>query len=78
MNNLTDYVNFDQYTDYHYALGSFLIEKIHEKGGWKMIKEMMNSGITNEEFYVALENCLGIAKSDLNEYIRQNLKLEFE
>ncbi|SDS27100.1 hypothetical protein SAMN04487764_1833 [Gillisia sp. Hel1_33_143] len=78
LNNLTDYVNFDQYTDYHYALGSFLIKKIYEKGGWKMIKEMMNSGTSNEEFYAALENCLGIAKSDLNEYIRENLKLEFE
>lgn len=77
LNNLTEYVNFDNYTDYHYALGSFLISKIYEKGGWELIMKAMESGKTDEEFYYFLEQALGVKRKNLDNYLRGELENKF-
>ena len=50
--------------------------KIFEKGGWELMKKFMDSGKTNEEYYVAIEKYLGIKKMELNNYLRKEIKFE--
>ncbi|HET8804664.1 MAG TPA: hypothetical protein VFM72_08805, partial [Aequorivita sp.] len=76
LNNLLDLVNLDEYTSYHYSLGGLIAQKIYEKGGWTMIKEFMNSGKSDNDYYNAIEKYLGIKKSNLNTYLRKQLKTE--
>ena len=76
LNNLLDLVNLDEYTSYHYSLGGLIAKRIYEKGGWKLIKEFMNSGKLDDDYYSAIEKYLGIKKSNLNEYLREQLKAE--
>ena len=74
MNNPLDFINLDYITGYKYALGGFFIQEAYEKGGSEMVKQLLNSGNSDVEFYGALETVLGIKRSSLNDYIRENLK----
>lgn len=76
LNDLLDLANLDEYTSYHYALGGMIAKRIYEKGGWAMVKEFMNSGRSNEDYYEAIENFLGINRADLNSYLREQLEIE--
>lgn len=78
LNNLLDFVNLDEYTDYHYGIGSLIVKRIYEKGGWDLVKEFMQSGQSKEEYYEALKEFLGVPQQELNEYIRDQLKQESE
>lgn len=77
LNNLTDFVTYDAYTDYHYALGSFLMSRLYQKGGWDLIKKALKSGKSEDDFYSFLEQELGVPKSQLNTYIRGELEKKF-
>jgi len=68
----------DQYTDYRYVLGGWIIKKAFEKGGYELVKKMMNSGKTKIDFYNAIEKHLGIKQHDLNNKIRKELSKEYE
>jgi hypothetical protein len=68
--------NLDSETSYHYVLGGLIARKILEKGSWNLLKEFMSSGKTDEDYYKAIEKYLGINKSELNDYIREQLQLE--
>lgn len=76
LNNLLDLVNLDEYTSYHYSLGGLIAKRTFEKGGWIMIKEFMNSGKSDNEYYNAIEKFLGIKRKNLNKYLREQLKVE--
>ncbi|QAA80837.1 hypothetical protein EI546_03425 [Aequorivita sp. H23M31] len=76
LNNLLDLVNLDEYTSYHYSLGGLIAKRIYERGGWAMIKEFMNSGKSDNDYYSAIEKYLGIKRSNLNQYLRNQLKAE--
>ncbi len=78
LNNLLDLINLDEFTSYHYSLGGLIVKKVYEKGGWDMIKAFMNSGKSNNDYYHAIEKYLGIKRNNLNAYLRQELKKEFE
>ena len=78
LDNLLDFVNLDEYTDYHYGLGSLIVKKIYEKGGWDLVKEFMTSGDSKENYYSAVEKLLGVPQQNLNEYLREPLKKETE
>jgi hypothetical protein len=73
LNNLTELVNVDYLTGYRYVLGGYFIQLAYEKGGADMVKKLLSSGSSDEDFYKALETFLGIKKYSLNEYIRTNL-----
>lgn len=68
--------NLDEYTSFHYSLGGLIAKRIYEKGGWSMIKEFMNSGKSDYNYYKAIERYLGIKKSNLNRYLREQIKAE--
>ncbi len=74
LNDMLKLKSVDQFTDYRYALGGFIVKKAFEKGGYDLIKKLMDSGKTNNEFYNALEKYLGVKQESLNKYIREELK----
>lgn len=70
--------NLDSETSYHYVLGGLIAKKIFEKGGWPLLKEFMSSGPSDEDYYCAIEEYLGVTRLKLNDYIRAQLQLESE
>jgi len=74
LNNLLELVNLDRFTSYHYVIGGLIAKKIYEKGGWTMVKEFMNSGKTDKDYYGAIEKHLGVKQTELNEYLRKEIK----
>lgn len=68
--------NLDSETAYHYVLGGLIVQKIWEKGGWSLVKELMNSGSRDEDYYRAIEELLGVPQTKLNDYIRAQLAIE--
>ncbi len=76
LNNLLSLRTMDEYTDFRYVLGGLIAKRIFEKGGWKLIREFMNSGYSDEDYYNAIEKYLGIKRNDLNKYLRQELEIE--
>ena len=76
LNNLLSLRTMDEYTDYRYVLGGLIAKKIFEKGGWDLIREFMNSGYSDKDYYNAIEKYIGVKRSDLNTYLRSQLKLE--
>lgn len=75
LNNMLDYSNYDEYTDYHYALGGLIMQRIHEKGGWELVMKMLNSGTHKEDYYNAIEKYLGVKRQNLNTFIRNEIRL---
>ncbi len=75
LNNILELVNLDEFTSYHYVIGGLIAKNIYEKGGWTMIKDFMNSGKTDNDYYGAIEKYLGIKQTELNEYLRKEIKV---
>ncbi|MGB0178090.1 MAG: hypothetical protein ACPF9D_13055, partial [Owenweeksia sp.] len=78
LNNMLDLITMDEYTGYRYALGGFVIHKLHEKGGWELVKEFMSPGSDNNDYYAKLEEHLGVTRNELNSYMRSELKAYVE
>ena len=76
LENMLKLTNLDSETSYHYVLGGLIAKKILEKGGWGLLKEFMSSGKTDEDYYHAIEKYLGINRSELNNYVREQLQIE--
>lgn len=74
LNNMLELRNVDEYTSYQYALGGWIAKEVYQKGGWTMVKEFMNSGKSDADYYNAIENFIGVERSDLNRYLRNQLK----
>jgi hypothetical protein len=76
LNNLLDLRTIDEFMDYRYAFGGFIAKKIYQKGGWEMLRNFMNSGITNEDYYNAIKQFLGVSRKNLNSYLRKEIAEE--
>jgi len=70
--------NMDATTGFKYALGGFLIQYAYEKGGYALIKILLNAGNTDAAFYNALKEHLGLEQSTLNTFFRSELKKRYE
>jgi len=77
LNNMLKLSNLDEYTDYRYALGGFIIREAFKKGGYELVKIFLNSGKSELDFYTAIEKNLGIKQKDLNSWIRKELKATY-
>ena len=77
LNNPLDLVNMDNLTGYKYVLGGYFVKLAYEKGGPDLVKQLLESGNSEENFYFALESILGIKKGSLNSTIRSNLNKMF-
>lgn len=76
LNDMLKLTNLDNQTSYQYVLGGLIAKKIFDKGGWGLLKEFMSSGKTEENYYDAIEEHLGIKKSEMNDYTREQLQIE--
>lgn len=76
LNNMLKLKNLDSETSYHYVLGGLIAKKIMAKGGWSLLRAFMSSGKTDEDYYNGVEKYLGVKKSELNGYVREQLQLE--
>lgn len=76
LNNMLELRNLDDQTTYHYVLGGLIAKKIMEKGGWDLIIEFMSSGKTDTDYYNAIQKYLGVKRSELNRFIREQLAIE--
>lgn len=76
LSNMLKLTNLDGQISYHYVLGGLIAKKIMDKGGWSLLKEFMSSGKTDEDYFKAIEKHLGISKSELNNYVREQLQIE--
>lgn len=76
LNDMLKLSNLDSETSYHYVLGGLVAKKIMEKGGWPLLREFMSSGTTDDAYYRAIEEHLGVKKSGLNAYLRAQLQIE--
>lgn len=74
LNNMLELTNLDDETAYHYVLGGLIVKRVCEKGGWELLKDFMNSGTTDDNYYQAIERFLGVKRIQLNEYLREELK----
>lgn len=74
LNTMLDLITLDEYTGYRYALGGFIIHQLYKKGGWEMVKEFMSPGSEDSDYYAKVEKHLGVKRSALNSYIRNQLK----
>jgi hypothetical protein len=52
----------------------YIIQLVYEKGGIELVKKIMETGESDLELYMAIEDILGIKRNDLNEYIRRSLE----
>lgn len=77
LDTMLQYRTVDQFTDYSYALGGWVVQKAYEKGGYGLVKKLLNSGKTSEDFYAAIEEHLGIKQEGLDETIKAELKVTF-
>ena len=74
LNNMLELRTIDQYTDYRYVLGGYVVKLAFEKGQYNLVMKMMNAGKKDDDFYNAIENYLDIPKQKLNKVIRKQLK----
>lgn len=74
LNHVLELISIDEYTDYRYVIGGLICELVYEKGGWKLLKEFLNTGKTDKDYYNALESFLNVKQKDLNTFLRTELK----
>ena len=77
LTNMLELITLDEYTGYRYALGGLVVQQAFEKGGYDLVKTLLNAGKTSAEFYEALEKHLGWKKDQLNTVIRDLLQKRY-
>ncbi len=77
LNSPLNLVNMDHVTGYKYALGGLFVKIAFEQGGVNKVRLLLDSGNSNEDFFLALETVLGIKRNSLNSYIRKYLNAAF-
>ena len=73
LNEMLKLRSLDEYTDYRYVLGGLIVKLAYEKGGYPLVKTLLEAGKTDDEFYQAIELHLGLKKATLNKQIRDLL-----
>ena len=73
LNNILKLVSIDEYTDYRYVIGGLICELIYEKGELKLLRDFLNTGKTDQDYYNAIELFLNVKQKDLNAFLRTEL-----
>ncbi|MBO0939059.1 hypothetical protein J2I47_21070 [Fibrella sp. HMF5335] len=73
LTSMLSLVTLDEFTDYRYALGGLFARAVFKKGGLPLLKQFMQSGQTDTAYYAALEQFLGLKRSQLNTSVRELL-----
>ncbi len=80
MNNLSELEtlipNGEFMTDFRYAIGALICQRIIDKEGMQGIFEALQSGRTEDNYFDMLEQKLGVKREDFGEYVKsETLKL---
>lgn len=76
LSNMLELINLDNKTAFHYVLGGLIAKKVQDKGGWDLLKLLLNSGSKDEDYYRTIQELLGVDRKALNAYIREQLAIE--
>lgn len=68
-----DVPNGEYTTDFRYAIGGYLMHRVHEKEGMKGLFEALAAGRTDADYFAFLEAKLGVGAADFDEYIRREM-----
>jgi hypothetical protein len=63
----------DMYVPAQYFIGGLLCKMAEEKGGLPLIRKLMTYGSTDEALYEAIQNTFGIAKENVNAFLRKKM-----
>ncbi len=56
-----------------YVFGGLLCKMAEDKGGLPMLKRLMSSGKTDDDFYRAIEDIFGVPRTKLNGFLRSKI-----
>ncbi|PWJ52850.1 hypothetical protein CLV98_1314 [Dyadobacter jejuensis] len=61
-------------TNIMYALSAFLCKKVYEKEGIEGLKKLCLAGSLDSDVYRVIEEILGVRQTELNQYLREEIK----
>lgn len=61
-------------TEFRYVIGGLLVQEIYNKEGIKGVRNLLQYGSTNEDFYRLLNDKFNVTKDNFGDYIRKKLK----
>ncbi|MFT5824122.1 MAG: hypothetical protein ACI8ZM_005388 [Crocinitomix sp.] len=71
-------IRIDGTTGYSYVLGGYIVKSIFEDGGYTMLKEVMNEGRAEVDFYRVIKKYMGVKQKDINAVFREQIsQLQF-
>lgn len=71
--NIPENRNYGKTTSYIYAIGGLLVKKAMDKGGKEAVFKLLSYSNTDDSFYLAIEEVLGVNKESLEEYIVEEI-----
>ena len=69
-----DIPNGEHKTDFRYAIGGLLMQKIYKREGMPGLFEALRSGNAETDYFNFLEKKLGVTKDNFEAYIKQEIK----
>jgi hypothetical protein len=74
LNEMLALIRIDGTTGYSYVLGGYIVKRIFEKGGYPLLKEAMQMGRSEQDFYRLIKDFLGVKRKDINSAFREDIK----
>ena len=65
--------NGEYTTEFRYAIGGLLVKEIFDKEGINGVKEILQFGRSNEDFYNLLEVKFNVSKENFGKFIKEKL-----
>jgi hypothetical protein len=73
LNSMLELKSLDQYTDYRYVLGGYIIQKAFEKSGFDYLNQILSKTKSDDDFYKTVAEVLGVERDEINSFIRKDL-----
>ncbi len=73
LSNLLTILHTDHATDPQYVFGGLFCRMAEERGGLPLLRRLLSSGKSDDEFYKAIETVLGVPQQDLNSFLRKKI-----
>ena len=74
LSKMLELKSLDQYTDYRYVLGGYIIEKAFNKGGFEYLNQILSKTKSDDDFYETVAEVLEIERNEINSFIREDLR----
>ncbi|MEB8327744.1 hypothetical protein OO009_00125 [Flavobacteriaceae bacterium KMM 6897] len=70
--------NGEHKSDFRYVIGALLMKNIYGREGIKGLIESLKYGTTEADFYLLIEDKLGVTKDEFDQYIKNEMKIYSE